>query len=90
MSWVSLPGYDMMLILLLTIVHLFTAGHGTHVVGSIIGNCPRLSIESGVAPAAKVAFFDIGITGSSYLKLPPMSLLLQTLYEAGARVDSFR
>eukprot|EP00762_Andalucia_godoyi_P005411 ANDGO_08422.mRNA.1 Serine protease/ABC transporter B family protein tagC len=75
-------------------------GHGTHVVGSLVGQCTDSSVKNtisnygGAAYGAKLAFFDIGITppgsGSPTLVLPNnlVSGLFGPLYDAGARVMS--
>lgn len=66
-------------------------GHGTHVAGSIVGDSisAEFSPGNGVAPQAKVAFYDIEITGKSHLSLPSDVLTVyNTLYTAGARVLS--
>jgi len=37
------------------------AGHGTHVCGSILGNClQNLTRLNGMAPEAQISFFDVG------------------------------
>ena len=67
------------------------AGHGTHVVGTIVGNSINadFSRANGVAPAAKVAFYDVQKDGQAYLNMPGLrSSLFPTLYNAGARVFS--
>ena len=54
-----------------------TAGHGTHVAGTVAGyNQEPLAKDgkySGVAPDAKIAFLDIA-TSSGILYIPPVSL----------------
>jgi hypothetical protein len=67
------------------------AGHGSHVVGTIIGNSifDDFVGGNGIAPAAKVAFYDIMASNSPYLSIPDtFSYLYPTLYNAGARVLS--
>jgi hypothetical protein len=67
------------------------AGHGTHVVGTIIGNSIFEDFlgGNGLAPAAKVAFYDIMASNSPYLSIPDTyTYLYPTLYNAGARVLS--
>lgn len=46
--------------------------HGTHVVGSIAGasNSSNGAVYDGMAPAAKIAFFDIGVAGQPFLSVP--------------------
>jgi Subtilase family len=52
-------------------------GHGTHVCGSLLGRCYKDWGEyrsfNGVAHNAKIAFYDIGLAGSSTLN-PPSNL----------------
>ena len=52
-------------------------GHGTHVVGSLLGKCYKDWGEyrsfNGMAYNAKVAFYDIGLAGS-YTLSPPSNL----------------
>lgn len=67
------------------------AGHGTHVTGTIVGNSifGKYSAGNGVAPGAKVAFFDIQGGSSAYLNVPSLSSnVFKTLYMTGARVLS--
>jgi hypothetical protein len=74
-----------------------TSGHGTHVSGSVAGQ-PATEDEafhsySGVAPEAKLAFFDIGydiLDGWEFLTVPTDlgSYLLHWGYESGARVHT--
>lgn len=64
-------------------------GHGTHVVGSIIGSCPTNPQMNGMAPASKVSFFDIGLTDAGYLVTSPSDYAIyNSAYLAGARVHS--
>jgi hypothetical protein len=66
-------------------------GHGTHVVGTIVGSAIFEDFEggNGLAPAAKVAFYDIMDSNSPYLSIPDTyTYLYPTLYNAGARVLS--
>jgi hypothetical protein len=66
-------------------------GHGTHVVGTILGSSTNsdYAMANGVAPDAKVAFVDIQNSDSPYLSVPDIdSQLLSTMYGAGARVFS--
>lgn len=66
-------------------------GHGTHVVGTIVGSMIHggLEIANGVAPDAKVSFFDVGEMNEEYLLVPDLEkYVLPMAYEAGARVHS--
>lgn len=76
-------------------------GHGTHVCGSVAG---RLSFngvsnnevgsqgelnENGLGMDAKLAFFDIGVTGVRGLNVPnPLTSVFSKGYTAGARIHS--
>ncbi len=66
------------------------SGHGTHVSGSAAGdwkNYGEPDDYDGMAPSAKIAFFDVG-NGDS-LKLPDdLTTMFQTQYDAGARIFS--
>ena len=71
-------------------------GHGTHVVGSIVGSvdpslAPAADVaeHGGMAPAAKVAFFDLERTGGHF-DIPDdiEEDYYRWAYEAGARVHS--
>jgi len=68
-----------------------TAGHGTHVTGTVVGyNEKPLSSGgkySGVAPGAQVAFLDIA-SSSGALSFPPVSMQYSALKRANARVCS--
>jgi subtilisin family serine protease len=67
------------------------AGHGTHVVGTIVGDSifDGYAKANGIAPAAKVAFYDVMRSDSPYLSIPDTySYVYTTLYNAGARVLS--
>ena len=64
-------------------------GHGTHVCGSIAGSSvSEFSSMNGMAPEAKLAFFDLGMTDRSFLKVPALIDIFQSAYDAGARVHS--
>lgn len=43
---------------------------------------------NGMAPDAKLAFFDLGMTDRSFLKVPALKDIFQSAYDAGARVHS--
>jgi hypothetical protein len=45
-------------------------GHGTHVAGTVMGNSASLPNDAGMAPEAKVAFYDIGVPNAQYLNVP--------------------
>ena len=71
-------------------------GHGTHVVGSIVGSVDaafkpgdEISQHSGMAPSAKVAFFDLE-SGGQGLDVPDDlgEDYFRWAYEAGARIHS--
>jgi hypothetical protein len=42
----------------------------------------------GMAPDAKIAMFDLGITDKSYLKVPAVSEIFDNAYAAGARIHT--
>lgn len=64
-------------------------GHGTHVIGSLIGNTiAEYSSMNGIAKEAKVSFFDIGMTNTGALIVPNIETILDFSYTAGARVHS--
>lgn len=67
-------------------------GHGTHVCGTIAGApaspAQEFSHMSGMAPRAKLAFFDIGVTHRDFLKLPAVGDIFDSAYRAGARVHT--
>mmetsp|Transcript_18803 Transcript_18803/g.38949 ORF Transcript_18803/g.38949 Transcript_18803/m.38949 type:complete len:971 (-) Transcript_18803:482-3394(-) len=64
------------------------SGHGTHVAGSIAGHAPGTDgAGNGMAPAAKIAFFDMG--KESGLRSPPWSILFSAGYTAAnAKIHS--
>lgn len=67
------------------------AGHGTHVAGTIVGQSifDGYSGGNGVAPDAKIAFYDVQSGSSPYLSIPDLNMfVLKTQYNAGARVMS--
>jgi hypothetical protein len=43
---------------------------------------------NGMGPEAKLAFFDLGMTERSFLKVPALTDIFQSAYDAGARVHS--
>lgn len=42
----------------------------------------------GIAPAAKISFFDIGLRGSLYLQIPSLKTILESAENSGSRVHS--
>eukprot|EP00475_Leptophrys_vorax_P009652 TRINITY_DN1638_c0_g1_i1.p1 TRINITY_DN1638_c0_g1~~TRINITY_DN1638_c0_g1_i1.p1 ORF type:complete len:840 (+),score=182.44 TRINITY_DN1638_c0_g1_i1:279-2522(+) len=70
----------------------YEGGHGTHVSGTIVGNTNNNSASAynGLAPNAKIAFFDIAQGSSESLSIPSdlKNILLPPGYKAGARVHS--
>lgn len=67
-------------------------GHGTHVVGTLVGNPPddapvELKNNKGVAPKAKVVFHDIGQGSELYIP-DDLSDMFAFAYRKGARVHS--
>eukprot|EP01034_Spumella_vulgaris_P024397 gene24397-30741_t len=71
----------------------YAGGHGTHVAGSLAGHCSSdgdaQNLYGGMAPEAKIAFFDIG-TNSGELVLPYelADFLYPPAYKASARIHS--
>lgn len=70
-------------------------GHGTHVAGTILGRRAVNGTEEstgsvdGIAHHAKVALYDIGITGERYLDIPDsVPELMNPGIEAGAKIHS--
>ena len=67
-------------------------GHGTHVAGSVAGNSanPAEQDYDGMAPDAKVAFFDIGVANQLFLNVP--NQLERTMFPvaatAGAKIHT--
>jgi len=68
--------------------------HGTHVSGSVAGNASAnggsLNDYNGMAPAAKLAFFDIGEPGARGLRVPNdlARNMFPLAYTAGARIHT--
>ena len=66
-------------------------GHGTHCAGSVSGNClgdGNMNMN-GMAPEAKLAFYDIGLNGAGSLSISPsLTAILQTAFNTGARIHS--
>jgi len=67
-------------------------GHGTHVAGTIAGFSQYKDEsgenENGVAPNAKIAFFDIGSGNSLEIVMPDTYTLFDPGYHAGAKIHS--
>jgi hypothetical protein len=64
-------------------------GHGTHVCGTIVGDSSlEFSQMNGIASKAKISFYDIGYSALPMLKIPPLTAMFDTTYQAGARVHS--
>lgn len=64
-------------------------GHGTHVSGSISGNCLTDQFDTnGMASDSKIAFFDIGNATYPYLDTYNTYNIFRTAFDAGARVHS--
>lgn len=66
-------------------------GHGTHVTGTIVGNSVfgGFSSANGVAPGAKVAFYDVMAGSSPYLSIPDLNTyVFKSMRQAGAFVLS--
>lgn len=64
-------------------------GHGSHVCGTVAGSSGQeFGQMSGMAPKAKIAFFDIGVTHRDFLKLPAIDDIFTSAYRAGARVHT--
>merc|ERR1719223_1876013 len=74
----------------------YTNGHGTHVVGTILANRSTDGTKAGedignvggMAPNAKVAFFDAGKESGSSIHIPHPTLLFRAYSEAGAKLHS--
>ncbi|KAJ8601397.1 hypothetical protein CTAYLR_005012 [Chrysophaeum taylorii] len=77
-----------------------TGGHGTHVTGTIAGHAEGQSIDNiggadyyvndGMAPHAKLAFYDIGRPDESFLRVPAAidDTILGDAYSVGAKIHS--
>jgi len=64
-------------------------GHGTHVCGSVAGSSvAEFPHMNGMAPDAKISFFDLGMTERSFLKVPAITDIFQSAYDSGARVQT--
>jgi hypothetical protein len=70
----------------------YKSGHGTHVSGTIAGYSTNTGSDTmmGMAPAAKLAFFDIGLPNSASLSVPYdfTTALYPQAYVTGARLHS--
>eukprot|EP01041_Mallomonas_annulata_P007151 gene7151-14564_t len=85
----------------------YEAGHGTHVSGTVAGHCldetvhtdnsfgaikPLASAYRGMAPGAKIVFFDMGANDDAHTLSIPNSLdtsIYPIAYDAGARIFSY-
>lgn len=72
-------------------------GHGSHVAGSVAGNCIASDstynsnkVFNGMAPLAKIAFFDIGVNNKDHdLKIPfYLEDIYSATYTSGARIHT--
>ena len=72
-------------------------GHGSHVSGSVAGNCIASDssyninkVYNGMASASKIAFFDIGVNNNDHdLKIPfYLEDIYAATYSSGARIHS--
>ena len=77
----------------------YSSGHGTHVAGTVAGLCAfesestteNRNIYKGMAPNAKLAFFDIGIDNKQQDLTVPYDFsetLYPPAYQAGARIHT--
>lgn len=68
------------------------AGHGSHVAGSVAGNNPADASYRGMAPMAKLAFFDImaykAEEGDLSVPSDLSKYIFNSSYKAGARCDT--
>lgn len=72
------------------------SGHGTHTSGSVAGdslnsnipNATSLARGMGMAPLAKLAFFDLENSSGSFLTPTNLELIYLWAYDAGARITS--
>eukprot|EP00588_Corethron_pennatum_P015723 CAMPEP_0194280448 /NCGR_PEP_ID=MMETSP0169-20130528/17349_1 /TAXON_ID=218684 /ORGANISM="Corethron pennatum, Strain L29A3" /LENGTH=696 /DNA_ID=CAMNT_0039025165 /DNA_START=805 /DNA_END=2892 /DNA_ORIENTATION=+ len=68
-------------------------GHGTHVAGTIAGynnlsENDKHEDAEGIAPGAKLAFFDIGQGGTLEVKIPSPNIIFNPGIIAGAKIHS--
>jgi hypothetical protein len=66
-----------------------TQGHGSHVCGTIAGSTSTTINYNGHGVGAKIAFFDMSVSGNSIFYPPPLSKnVFSAAYSAGARLHS--
>lgn len=70
-----------------------SAGHGTHVAGTLAGRAANGSASAkynGGAPSARIAFIDLMPSGNTapYLYVPEIPAMMQWFFNAGARIKS--
>jgi len=68
-----------------------SSGHGTHVCSSVAGSTTEqyVQLANGMAPGAKVAFFDIQVSGSNAVSIADLNTyVFRSAYSASARVYS--
>ncbi len=67
------------------------SGHGTHVSGSAAGDWKDYGVPNdhdGMAPAAKIAFYDVGESGDKLVLPDDIGTVFQEQYENGSRIFS--
>ena len=69
--------------------YLCIGGHGTHVCGSIAGQCLNGEFDSdGIAPESKISFYDVGNLNTEYLSASKSYEIFGSPYLTGARIHS--
>lgn len=72
----------------------WASGHGSHVCGTVLGNCideryPSSQTYNGMAPEAKLAMFDIGLTQVGSLDVPTeLRIIFAATQSAGGLIHS--